>query len=187
MEVKLTPSGTDWYAIGHLDAVVDDYVVDVKSAADGSFNKYKREGLTEANDAFGYLWQLDAYATAEKTRKRAFIFTNKHDGNLHIIDRDGEPLLPIEEKIVSIGSYAEDYFLPDAGRYPPRMPPKVTKYGNQLGTVCSYCAFKWACYDGDIKAYIASGKPIYFVGPMTPEGDAFVKDKSTIKKPAAYA
>ena len=184
-EVTIEVPGNDWYAIGHMDAKVDNYIVDVKSAADGSFSKYKREGLTEANDSFGYLWQLDAYAVAENTYNRAFIFTNKHDGNLHIIDRQSDEFLPIADKIISIGVYAESYRA--LHNLPDRMPPKVTKYGNQLGTVCSYCAFKWACYDGDIKAYIASGKPIYFVGHMTPEGEAFVKDKSTIKKPAAYA
>jgi hypothetical protein len=184
-EVELRPAGTKWYAVGHMDAKIDDYVVDVKSAADGSFSKYKREGLTEANDSFGYLWQLDAYATAECTNNRAFLFTNKHDGNIHIINRGVEPLLPIEDKIRGIGWFADEYIL--KAELPERMPTKATKYGNQLGTVCSYCAFKYACYDGNVKAVISSGKPMYFVGPLTPEGESFVKDKSEIKKPSAYA
>jgi len=184
-EVELRPSGTEWYAVGHMDAKIDDYVVDVKSAADGSFSKYKREGLTEANDSFGYLWQLDAYAVAEGTYRRAFIFTNKHDGNIHIIDRAGEPTLPVLEKIRSIGEYADAYLT--KAELPDRMPTKATKYGNQLGTVCSYCAFKYACYDGNVKAVISSGKPMYFVGPLTTEGETFAKDKSQIKKPEAYA
>jgi hypothetical protein len=184
-EVELRPVGTKWYAVGHMDAKIDDYVVDVKSAADGSFSKYKREGLTEANDSFGYLWQLDAYAYAEGTNNRAFLFTNKHDGNIHIIDRSVEPLLPIDDKIRGIGWFADEYLA--KAELPERMPTKATKYGNQLGTVCSYCAFKYACYDGDVKAVISSGRPMYFVGPLTTEGETFAKDKSQIKKPEAYA
>lgn len=184
-ELKITSPAIDWYAIGHMDAMIDDTVVDVKSAADVSFNKYKREGLTEETDTFGYLWQLDAYATALSTDKRAFVFTNKHDGNIHIIDRSGEPWMPVNKMIVRIGMEADDYGA--TGVLPERMPTKATKYGNQLNTVCSYCNFKWACYDGDIQGVIKSGRPAYFVkSTLTPEGHKFVSENTTITPPKAY-
>ena len=184
-ELTLSPSTTSWYAIGHIDAVIDDTVVDVKSAADVSFNKYKREGLTEETDTFGYLWQLDAYAVARSTDKRAFIFTNKHDGNIHIIDRTGEPLLPVDAMIAKIGAESDDYGA--SGVLPDKMPVKATKYGSQLNTVCSYCNFKWACYSGDIEGVIKSGRPAYFVkSTLTPEGHKFVSEPTPITPPKAY-
>jgi hypothetical protein len=184
-EVRLDGTYSGWYAIGHLDAVIDDVVVDVKSAADASFNKYKREGLTEETDTFGYLWQLDAYATAKGTSKRAFIFTNKHDGNMHIIDRSDEVLLPVTSMINRIGSTADEYISTSA--LPPQFPTKPTKYGEQLGVVCSYCAFKYVCYDGNIKGVISSGRPAYYVeNTLTKEGLALVKEKTTITKPEKY-
>ena len=174
-----------WYAVGHIDAVIDDTVVDVKSAADGSFNKYKREGLTEATDTFGYLWQLDSYAFAKGTEKRAFVFTNKHDGSIHIIDRSNETLLPVTAMVNVIGAHANRYH--EDGKLPERMPLKPSKYGSQLGTVCSYCAFKYACYDGNVTGTISSGRPMYFVtSELTSEGVKFVKEKGPIKTPDAY-
>jgi len=186
-EYYLTSDRSDWYAVGHIDAKIDNVIVDVKSAADGSFNKYKREGLTGENDTFGYRWQLDAYALANDTTDRAFIFTNKHDGNLHIINRSHrEPLLPIQDRIQIIGAIADDYKVTPTKVL--RIPPKITKYGSELPTECSYCAFKYSCYDGDIKGVIVSGRPKYYVeSTLTEEGNAYIKDKAQIAKPTKYA
>lgn len=173
-----------WTAIGHIDARIDGCVVDVKSAADGSYNKYKREGLTEDNDSFGYRWQIDAYATGAATHERAFLFMNKHDGNLMIVDRTNEPLLPVTDRIVQIGRVAD---ASQEGLGYPRLPTKVTKYGEELGTVCSYCSFKYSCYDGNIKGVIVSGRPKYYVeATLTKEGNDYIKDKAQIAKPKAY-
>ena len=183
-EVRL--SGHDgWYAVGHIDAIIDGVVVDVKSAADVSFNKYKRDGLTEETDTFGYIWQLDAYATALGTANRAFLFTNKHDGNIHVIDRSHVPLVPVVGMIDTIGDTTEGYLL--SNTLPAKIPPKVTKYGNQLGTICSYCAFKWSCYDGNIVGVIKSGRPMYFdKHSLTEEGNKLVKENTTIATPEAH-
>ncbi len=45
---------------GHRDCVIDGCIVDVKSAASFSFNKFK-DGSIRENDSFGYLDQLDGY------------------------------------------------------------------------------------------------------------------------------
>jgi hypothetical protein len=180
-EYTLKVIGTPWYAIGHIDAKIDGVVVDVKSAADGSFNKYKREGLTDANDSFGYRWQIDSYAVAACTSERAFLFTNKHDGNLHIIDRTTEDLLNVPNRIHLIGQIAEGSL---SGKQTPRLLTKLSKHGEELPTVCSYCSFKYTCYDGDIKGVIVSGRPKYFVeSTLTKEGHDYIKDKAQVAKP----
>lgn len=181
-QVKIGPLSNGWYAVGHIDAVVDDTLVDVKSAADVSFNKYKREGLTEATDSFGYLYQLDAYAIATSNSNRAFLFTNKHDGEIHVIDRSGEPFMPVTAKLELIADVAEVYKAD--GILPDRLPTKSTKYGEQLGTICNYCNFKHTCYSGDISGVIVSGRPVYFAeSTITSEGYAYIKDKAKIAKP----
>lgn len=182
-EVELHPAGTDWYAVGHMDAKIDGVVVDVKSAADVSFQKYRREGLNFDNDSFGYRWQIDAYATAEGTDRRAFIFTNKHDGHLHIIDRTNEELLPVGERIRYIG----EAMTVNTELLGEKMPVKATRYGSQLNTVCSYCNFKYACYAGGIRGVIDKGRPAYFVeDALTKEGEAYLESKPQITKPKAY-
>lgn len=183
-EVTLTTDESDWYAVGHMDAVIDGVVVDVKSAADVSFQKYKREGLTDANDTFGYLWQLDAYAATQKTMERAFIFANKHDGAMEIIPTTGL-LRPIREKIDSIGRVAQEYIY--AGDMPASLPVKLGKFGPQLGTICSYCNYKYTCYDGNIDGYIVSGRPVYLLHPLTPEGEALAKKSPKIARPSKYS
>lgn len=161
-------------AVGHIDATVDGVVVDVKSAADVSFHKYKREGLTEQNDTFGYRWQIDAYATALGTTKRAFIFINKHDGEILIIDRSDEPLLDVVPRIDAIAAGPHNA-LDDVED------PKGL--GTKLGVVCSYCEFKHDCKHPE--GYIISGRPTYF-RTLTPKGEAYVADKAKIAKPEAF-
>jgi hypothetical protein len=185
-EVTLHVKETVWYAVGHMDATIDGHVVDIKSSADVSFNKYKREGLTEENDSFGYLYQIDSYAMAHGTDDRAVIFTNKHDGEIYIAHRSGVDFMPVETKIKVLGDDADLYIA--TGEMPIRLEPKVTKYGKQLNTVCSYCNFKHTCYDGGILGVIASGRPQYFLEEtITSEGYAYIKDKAKIAKPKGFA
>src|SRR5579859_7643496 len=57
---------------GHLDAVIDGEVTDVKSASPYSFKKFK-EGLSPSTDDFGYLTQLGSYAQAKGTNRGNFL------------------------------------------------------------------------------------------------------------------
>jgi hypothetical protein len=172
-------------AVGHIDALIDDYVVDVKSAADVSFNKYKREGLTADNDTFGYRYQLDAYAKATGIHKRAFVFVNKHDGEMLVIDRSYEPFVEIDDVLLAIDDITLSTDLDD-------IPEKIEEntnldkpgYGDKLCTVCSYCAFKYYCYPS-IGGYIISGRPSYYT-TLTEKGKKYVSDKTKIPPPPAY-
>jgi hypothetical protein len=179
-EVTYEPIKYPVRAVGHLDAMIDGYVVDVKSAADVSFQKYKREGLTADNDTFGYRYQIDSYAKAIGTTCRAFIFINKHDGELLVIDRTSEPPVDVDERLRKIGDLT--YMLT-----PPRdFEPAIDKMGlgMKLPTVCSYCAFKYTCYP-DLKGYVISGRPVYFA-ELTPKGTKYVADKTKIPTPKAF-
>jgi hypothetical protein len=180
-EVKMTGRYNDWVATGHLDAMIDGWVVDVKSAADASFQKYKREGLTKENDTFGYIDQLDAYANATSNLNRAFIFINKHDGEMLIIDRSKEPLEDTETLIANWGNMLE------SGHQPAARPSleEAKGYGMKLDTVCNYCQYKWPCRGKSMKGYVVSGRPVYYTD-LTPKGVAYFADKTKIPPPPAY-
>jgi hypothetical protein len=176
-------STTDWYLEGSMDGRIDGVVVDVKSAADMSYKKYLRTGLYDDTDSFGYRWQLDGYAYAASIPDRAFIFVNKHDGHMHTIDRTDEPYMDLEHRVGLIGRTAETFNA--LGELPERIEPKVTANGKELPVVCSYCKFKYHCYDGNVDGYIVSSRPVYFV-EKTAKGEKFVEGKPAIRKPEAY-
>jgi len=183
--VEYRPSGTDWYSVGHLDAIIDGHVIDVKSASDFAFNKYKREGMTAENDGFGYRYQIDGYATALKMTGRGFLFVNKHDGEMLLVDRSNEPVIDIAQRIRDIGTHLDEYL--DMGKAPERLPLSYDKKSDQqkLGTVCSYCAFKHHCYSDSpkrLEGYIVSGKPVYFVD-LDMKGRDYVEGRQKIPTP----
>lgn len=128
---------------GHIDAVVDGELVDVKSASPYSFDKFK-EGLTDETDGFGYRTQLGSYRTALGHKRAHFLAVNKVLGHLHLATeyddgRDYQRL--VEEAKLSVR----------AAEPPPRGFGDVPdgKSGNRkLGIQCSYCSFKDTCWPG---------------------------------------
>ena len=66
---------------GHMDCKIDGEVVDIKTASSFAFRKFKNGTLAE-DDPFGYLAQLSAYETAEKTKAGGFLVLNKESGEI---------------------------------------------------------------------------------------------------------
>lgn len=128
---------------GHIDAVVDGELVDVKSASPFSFDKFK-QGLSPETDGFGYLTQLGSYRHALGHRRAHFLPVNKVLGNLHLDTheddgRDYEQLVEEAKRVVQSPEPPERGFadVPDG------------KSGNRkLGVQCSYCDFKETCWPG---------------------------------------
>lgn len=128
---------------GHIDAVVDGELVDVKSASPYSFEKFK-DGLTDETDGFGYRTQLGSYRTALQHKRAHFLAVNKVLGHLHLATeeddgRDYERLVDEARRTVQ------------SPEPPPRGYDDVPdgKSGNRkLGLQCSYCAFKDTCWPG---------------------------------------
>ena len=77
---------------GHIDAIIDDVVVDVKSASSYSFRKFSRAELF-SNDPFGYIAQISGYIQAldneDLMERGGFLAIDKQHGTL--------AFLPIEE------------------------------------------------------------------------------------------
>lgn len=135
---------------GHLDAVVDGVVVDVKSANSRGMSKFYNNGLLEA-DPFGYLTQINFYKEGlkddpevSKSKEVAFIAVDKELGHI-VLDKykaDTGRILPkVEQAIADTSSHV----IPPRGYFP----EPDGKSGNmQLGMECRYCPHKKECYPG---------------------------------------
>lgn len=128
---------------GHIDAIVDGELVDVKSASPYSFDKFK-DGLSREVDGFGYLTQLGSYRSALGLRRAHFLPVNKVLGQLHLDthEDDGRDYEQVVEEAKRTVQSPEP---------PPRGFVDVPdgKSGNRkLGVQCSYCDFRETCWPG---------------------------------------
>jgi hypothetical protein len=67
--------------LGHMDCKIDGEVIDIKSASNYAFQKFKNGTLAE-DDPFGYMAQLAGYEEAEGTSNGGFLAINKETGEL---------------------------------------------------------------------------------------------------------
>jgi hypothetical protein len=156
---------------GHRDAKIDGVLSDVKSASGYGFKKFE-DGLKEEGDAFGYLTQLAAYQTADRSddaRDGAFIAVNKENGNIVV---DYHPELPVSEipETIRRAKAAVNLSEPPERHYGPEPDGKS---GNQkLSTPCSYCQWKSTCWPG-LRGFAYSGSPRFLTrverSPEVPE------------------
>lgn len=139
---------------GHLDAKIDDVTVDVKSASSAAFKKFET-GLTPEQDNFGYLVQLGTYVDIEGETEGAFLATDKTLGKI-TLDRHSEDLHTDSHALVR-----QKREMLESERMPRRAFEDIPdgKSGNRkLGTYCSYCDVKEACWPG-LRTYAYSNGP----------------------------
>lgn len=142
---------------GHIDAIIDSTVVDVKSASPFGFQKFK-EGSVLSNDPFGYVAQLAGYANVLTPGKEAaWLAMDKVSGEICIsklspvVIRHHPPAERIEhlKKVIASDQAPELCYqpIPDG------------KSGNyKLDTGCSYCSHKFRCHPG-LRTFIYSNGP----------------------------
>jgi hypothetical protein len=138
---------------GHIDALVNGELVDVKSASAFSFAKFTA-GLKPEQDAFGYLSQLGSYGAALGHKRAHFLPVDKVLGHIHL---DTHELPEVDyAKVVD-----ETNAMLAKNEPPPRSFDDVKdgESGNRkLGTNCSYCDFKHTCWPG-LQVYGYSNGP----------------------------
>lgn len=147
---------------GHLDCVIDGFVVDVKSASRFAFSKFEKGTLLEpGNDAFGYVGQLASYVHAKTPGKDGyFLAINKDLGHLALLKVPAHRL--------------EEYNVPQRIEHVKEVVLQTTpptrcyddkpdgKSGNRVLDVgCSYCAYKFSCWPS-LKTYYYSTGPKFF-------------------------
>jgi len=153
---------------GHIDAIIDGVVVDVKSASPFSYKKFKDNTLLE-NDAFGYIQQISGYAdTITPGEGGAFLAADKVSGDICVMNVSTS-IIADHPPLPRIKHLKEVIAQPTP---PPRCFSDIPdgKSGNmKLGTECSYCAFKHECYK-DLRTFIYSTGPRYLTKVVkTPE------------------
>ncbi len=135
---------------GHIDAIIDGVLVDVKSASSYSFEKFK-SGSYIFDDPFGYVSQLSGYANCLKDAgklketRAGFLVADKVNGGICYANLDEEYIRgnPPGPRIAELRDVL------DNPSPPPRCYPDEPegKSGNRkLGVGCSYCPFKEECW-----------------------------------------
>ena len=145
---------------GHIDAVIDGVLVDVKSASSFSFQKFESGALfLPGNDPFGYVAQLCGYMEATGCVRGGFLAVDKTLGKLCFCEVPSDVVrgYKVRDRIKNIKEVIASDVIP------PRCYPDVPdgKSGNmKLSTGCNYCPHKFNCWEG-LKTYYYSTGPRY--------------------------
>lgn len=131
---------------GHIDAVIDGVLVDIKSCSTHSWEKFN-SGTLLTDDPFGYIAQLTGYKNALDIQRAAFIAIDKVTGRICTFELPGDGQeLDLKSRIRDVRAAMGSDVEPDRC-YPDKPVSKKDVSGNMvLGIGCSYCAFKEHCW-----------------------------------------
>jgi hypothetical protein len=150
------PMGTYGYKLaGRIDAIIDNWLVDVKSSDPYTFDRVVKGGY---EDKFGYEKQLRAYRAmlgADMVEGIANIFINKVNGKMHVLKwSNGTEDVYIRNAIHDFAGTMSDTV------QPPIVMSDAVDDDGALTTMCSYCPFKFHCFT-DLKVYAYSSGPVF--------------------------
>ena len=127
---------------GHIDAKIDGCIIDVKSASNKGFKKFKQGTLFE-EDAFGYVGQISGYMEAEDCDEGGFLAYDKSSGDMALlmIDEltkiDASARIDHLKKVMKLDSAPERCYDPV---------PMGTSGNYIIDFPCRYCDFKLDCW-----------------------------------------
>lgn len=167
---------------GHRDCVIDGWTVDIKSASDFSFEKFKRGDLA-SNDPFGYLSQLSSYTYAGKDdplvtekNKAAFLVVRKNRFELCLDIHDFTDRLPNKEAEIQHKKDMVKGTIPAIPAAAAPVPQSKTSPNMKLSTLCTYCFRKEKCWP-TLRTFAYSGGPSHLVKVVkTPQVPEIKKD-----------
>jgi hypothetical protein len=127
---------------GHQDSMIDDVLVDCKSASGPGFDKFKYNRVTE-DDPFGYIAQISAYAQANGVDRAAFLAINKSTGEICLTPIHHMDMINAKGRIQHLKGMVSKGSMPD--RCYSDVPDG--KSGNhKLSVGCVYCSHKRECW-----------------------------------------
>ena len=144
---------------GHIDAVIDGQLTDVKSSSSFGMKKFKNGTLPD-DDSFGYISQISGYANALGKDSGTFLAFDKSSGELATYTHS--ELEDTQERIHEVRGMLEE-------STPPERPFEAvidrTTKRKKLGINCSYCSHKKDCWKAeDVNLEFKSGRPVWFLG-----------------------
>lgn len=149
--------------VGHIDAVLDSVLIDIKSCSSYSFKKFK-EGTIFEDDAFGYLGQISGYAKALNL-PAAWIAVDKTSGELTVL-RIPQEKISAYDISGRIAEVREAVGLSDAPARGYSDEPYGESGNRCLSIQCSYCRYRDVCWkdsnDGSgLRTFFYSKKPVF--------------------------
>jgi len=139
---------------GHIDAIIDGAVIDVKSASSFAFKKFS-DGTLPDNDSFGYIAQISGYKHALATERAGFLAMDKQNGTLAMYEP--KEFIDVPKRIEHMKKVVATAEPPFRGF----VPKNDGKSGNmKLCTECSYCGHKKTCWP-EMRTFIYSTGPRY--------------------------
>ena len=129
---------------GHQDCRIDDTLVDIKTASSFGFKKFKEgASVLAADDPFGYVAQISAYATAQKDEEVAFLAIDKSSCEMALCYLYKEDMIDAPKRVNHLKKIVA---MPE----PPERcyePVPDGQSGNlKLATGCAYCQHKLICW-----------------------------------------
>jgi len=128
--------------LGHQDSMIDDVLVDCKSASAYSFKKFKQNTLLE-DDPFGYIAQISAYAEANKVNKAAFLVIDKSSGEICLTPVHQMEMINAKERVKHLKGMVSNDRVPDRC-YAPLADGESGNLKLPIG--CVYCGHKRECW-----------------------------------------
>ena len=128
--------------LGHQDSMIDDVLVDCKSASGFSFKKFKENNLLE-DDPFGNIAQISAYAQANDVDKAAFLVIDKSTGKICLTPVHQMEMINAKERVKHLKGLVSNSHVPDRCY----SPVADGQSGNlKLPIGCVYCSHKRECW-----------------------------------------
>jgi|TARA_R110001599_G_scaffold338477_1_gene557560 hypothetical protein len=127
---------------GHQDCMIDDVLVDCKSASWRAFQKFKNNTLSE-DDPFGYISQISAYAEANGVDEAAFLVIDKQSGEICLSPVNSLEMINAKKRITHLKKIVKNKTAPSKcyGDLP------EGKSGNRkLDMRCIFCSHKSKCW-----------------------------------------
>lgn len=159
---------------GHIDAIIDGVLIDVKSTSSRSFDKFKKHELA-FDDPFGYIDQINAYHFACMRNNLpvspnlvGFLVIDKTLGHIHL-----DTYVP---NMVNYNDLVEHKRAVLANPKPPERrysdEPDGKSGNRKLATPCGYCDYRNTCWPG-IRTFLYANGPRYLTNveriPDVPE------------------
>ena len=127
---------------GHIDAVIDGVLVDVKSASDYGFKKFK-EGDLINSDPFGDIGQISSYMEAMNLDEGAFFAINKNNGEITLMTIDELTTINASKRVKELKKIVASKEMPELCH--PDIP--IGTSGNRiLDKGCVFCNYKDICW-----------------------------------------
>ena len=147
---------------GHVDAIIDGVVVDIKSASKYGFEKFQNNNLRN-EDSFGYISQLSSYCYALKDDPRIL---NPNTGAFLAVKKDRFKLAldvyNLSEEIKNKSDEVDKAKELVKQKTPPKRLDPVPQFpkkdnGNRvIPFTCDWCEFKKTCWGNDVRKFIYS-------------------------------